>query len=358
MLLLPQFNGQEIKEVIKALFSQEIGNEEEYKGIKKNAEKYYHHCVKKKKEKDREILDEVQIKKYYENIFSMDLDKNGDHTNIDINIKENIAERCIEIPIDKFVDTLSYEAKQDIEQIKLQRNKPVFSEDKIQNEQSNIGENEDLLDGKFEFRCSCGTKFGSKIKLKRHIYCFNKAKRRERKKFPKVQLQINNSGYKMDMLHTQLYLKCKCGVQMTSNQKFKIHTKNFHPVNGFKCKCGIEFSLKKNWKFHIKRSHIANGPEEIYFKTIFPNARLEMPLPNTCYHCNASFRNNIQMIEHQKRYINGVSWVCNVMGCMRKYRKSGRSQTSFQLRSHVRKHRKESINNDEKSEKEDTSNDS
>ena len=53
MLIMPQFNGQEIKEVIKTLFSQEIGNEEECRGIDKNTEKYGPLCIDQKKGKDR-----------------------------------------------------------------------------------------------------------------------------------------------------------------------------------------------------------------------------------------------------------------------------------------------------------------
>ena len=79
--------------------------------------------------------------------------------------KEHNNERCIEIPNENFFKSLSYEQKKAIEQIKPQSYKPVCSEDKIQNEKYNIGDNEDLFNKKFEVKWSCGNQFGSKLKL-------------------------------------------------------------------------------------------------------------------------------------------------------------------------------------------------
>ena len=76
-----KFNGQEIKEVIKTLFSQEIGIEEECKAKDMHTVKDDRLCVEKKKGKERENMGLVPLKKGYEDIYSMDYDENGEHKN-------------------------------------------------------------------------------------------------------------------------------------------------------------------------------------------------------------------------------------------------------------------------------------
>ena len=135
--------------------------------------------------------------------------------------------------------------------------------------------------------------------------------------------------YKGDMFYKQPYFKCNCGTNFRTRKSLRMHIQNYYKVNSYQCKCGIKLTLKKSVKSHIKRWHRDNSLEVIHFKALFPNARLQMPLPNTFYYCNATFASDIKMVEHKKIYTNGIFLVCSVVGCQQKYKNQAGARTLF-----------------------------
>ena len=278
---MPQFNSQEIREVIKTLFSKLIEKDDQQKKSDKNIVK------------DKELC--LNYSKPINNV-----NKGGTK----YKIFEEVSQRCIE------------GKNSDIEKGNLKRYRVSYSEVRIQIDESNITnvekrKEEDATNDNFK----------------------NDYKNISSDKSEQKITSSSESDFMTQSRDSPIF-------DNIIDNSHEIDTKNENN-RGLTCICGKWFRHKSHsasnrytFKSHIINKHGNSGPEMLHFETIYP------PMENKCYFCSAIFDSKTQLTEHKKRYRDGNYWVCPNVNCNTKYRRksSSNSSSSFMLQGHLKQH--------------------
>ena len=280
MFIMPQFNSQDIKEVIKALFFKAVNKDDERKKSDENTEEDKVICVDYMKPIKNENTGGTKYKMF-----------------------EEVSQRCIERKTPGIDKGNSKSYRVSYSEMRIQIEESIITnieKRKVEDATNNFFKNDDKnitsYESEHKIVSSSGTKF-------------------------MTQSRADNIA------------------DTTNYNSHEIDTKNENN-KGLTCICGKWFRHKSNlasnrytFKSHIINKHGNSSPEMLHFETIFP------PMENKCYFCSETFDSKTQLTEHKKRYKDGNYWVCPKVNCNTKYRKSSsKTSSSSMLQGHLKQH--------------------